>query len=149
MNCLHCGFEGTQCNAFFDMPFVVRRVYSCHRCFKKFETFEVSGGIWPTLSKYVSVHGRRITARLALRKRDEKIFELAMQGMRHAHIAEQLGLKDRIVSHVIAKEGLPSLTKVIRATAKINGRSLAHSPGVKKDRARQKIIWGGLITKEK
>ena len=86
---------------------VMKRTRSCG-CGSTFVTYEVSGGIWPSVQKWaLNSHEKALKKQRALRKRNTEIIARVRKGETRQGIASELGLSPSMVSTITTKAKLP------------------------------------------
>lgn len=90
---------------------VTRRRRGCS-CGHAFDTYEIHGGIWPTVKKWaVESHAVALSKAQVRHHRDQQIVEMVRRGEKRYLVAEHFGLSVNMVSHITRKAGLPAFSR--------------------------------------
>ncbi len=111
MNCQKCGHPETSVlsSRKIEDGFVTRRVRGCGQCGHKYNTYEIDGGIWPTVKKWaIGDRAPALAKKHKLYARNEQIVAMIHAGHQLKDIAKQFGIAATTVCHVARKAGIPS-----------------------------------------
>lgn len=90
-----------------DGGVATRRTRSCD-CGATFPTYEVDGGIWRSIERWVLLsHAAALAKQRVLRKRNAQIVTRVRQGELRKDIAQELGLSQGMVSTITTRARLP------------------------------------------